>query len=216
MQPATAGCFIFFFHLDRMPTVIRHSIFAAGIARWFRFADKRRLLIASILLAALPDLDTILMGIFGHDSIFRHRGIMHSFLFAALSASSATYLFWRKGWIQPADVWKLLALFFVFAVSHPLLDGFSTGGHIGVAFFAPFDNTRYVLGDLLPLAPLSPAALFTTRGANLFLAEAGMLWTFAVGSFLWNKEALDSRRAKVIAVCLWLLMCVMWIRAIAA
>ena len=197
-----------------MPTVISHSIVAAGIARWFHFANKRKLLFAAILLAAIPDFDTILMGIFGHDSIFRHRGIMHSILFAVCTSGLATLLFHRKHWIERRNVWKLFGLFFIFAFSHPLLDGFSTGGYIGVAYLAPFDNTRYVLGDLLPLAPLDPGRLFTSRGLSLFLTEAGMLWSFAVGSILWTKEGVNEQSGKRIAIALWLVSAALWIGAI--
>ena len=194
-----------------MPTVISHSIFSAGIARWFRFVDGTKLLIASIILAALPDTDTILMGIFGHDSIFRHRGILHSVFFALLTSDVTLLLFKRKKWVEDGNVWKLGLLFYTFAISHPLLDGFSTGGTIGVAYFAPLDNTRYVLGDLLPLAPLAVSRLFTARGVHLFLTEAGMLWTFTIGSYLWAKSDERMKYQKLFAVIVWTFMLVLWI-----
>ncbi|MDP4198198.1 MAG: metal-dependent hydrolase [Bacteroidota bacterium] len=196
-----------------MPTVISHSIVGMGIAQWPRFVKGRRLLFASIILAALPDTDTILMGIFGHDSIFRHRGILHSVFFAIVSAGITVWLFRHKQWISHDAVWKLFAVLFLIAFSHPLLDGYSTGGYIGVAYLAPFDNTRYVLGDLLPLAPLGPAKLLSERGISLFLAEAGMLWTFAIGSYYWNRVSTDRSRFRTIAACFWLFEMILWVHA---
>src|SRR6185436_9722642 len=91
----------------------------------------------------------------------------------------AAYIFRKKKWILPEHFWKLSLLFFIVMFSHLCLDGFSTGWKYGVAYLAPFDNTRYFLWmSPLPLAPLSPAQLLSERGILLFLTEASMVWTF--------------------------------------
>lgn len=193
-----------------MPTVISHSIVGAGIASFFRIADKKKLIIASILLAALPDLDTILMGIFGRESIFRHRGFMHSIFFAILAGFVAAYVFKQKKWIEPKQFLKLGILFFIVTFSHPCLDGFSTGWKYGVGYLAPFDNTRYFLWmSPLPLAPLSPEHLFSQRGIDLFLIEMSMLWTFGFGAILWNKVS-TKPYLKLIALVLWMICVAVW------
>ena len=187
-----------------------HSIVGAGIASFFKSAPRKKLIFAAILLAALPDFDTILMGIFGHESIFRHRGFMHSVFFAALAGICAAYLFKLKKWIEPRHFMKLAILFFIVTFSHPCLDGFSTGWKYGVGYLAPFDNTRYFLWMTpLPLAPLSPEHLFSQRGINLFLIEMSMLWTFGFGAILWNKQS-DKAYLKILAILLWMICVATW------
>src|SRR5690349_24574382 len=123
-----------------MPTVISHSIVGAGIASFFKGAHRKKIIVAAILLAALPDFDTILMGIFGRDSIFRHRGFMHSIFFAVVAGMTAAFIFKQKNWIPKNRFWLMALLFFIVIVSHPCLDGFSTAWKYGVAYLAPFDN----------------------------------------------------------------------------
>lgn len=195
-----------------MPTVISHSIVGAGIASFFKSADRKKLLIAAVLLGALPDFDTILMGIFGRDSIFRHREFMHSFFFAGIAGLFTALIFRKKQWIPKEKFWLSALLFFIVTASHPCLDGFSTGFKYGVAYLAPFDNYRYFLWmSPLPLAPLSPEHLFSIRGVNLFLVEAGMLWTFGFGAILWNKQRNRKPYMRPLAVVLWVTCIVIWI-----
>src|SRR5687767_4661715 len=195
-----------------MPTVISHSIVGAGIASFFKSADRKKLIIAAILLGALPDFDTILMGIFGRDSIFRHREFMHSFFFAGMAGLATAILFRKKNWIPKEKFWLSALLFFIVTASHPCLDGFSTGWKYGVAYLAPFDNERYFLWITpLPLAPLSPAQLFSERGLNLFLVEAGMLWTFGFGALLWNKQKSIKPYMRPLAIVFWIICITFWI-----
>ena len=171
-------------------------------------------MIAAVILAAIPDSDTIIMSIIGRGTIFDHRGIMHSLLIACITGSLAAFLFRSKKWILPNDFPKLVMFFILAAASHPLLDGFSTGMHIGIAYLGPFDMTRYIFWiSPLPLAPLSPAQLFSQRGINLFFSEVTMLWTFGFGAMMWNKRS-SEKYWKVIAVILWCIGVVAWVMAI--
>ncbi|MDP4219454.1 MAG: metal-dependent hydrolase [Bacteroidota bacterium] len=173
-----------------MPTVISHSIIGAGIASFSRFPNRGKVILGSILLAAIPDSDTIIMSLVGRGTMFDHRGIMHSILVACLTAFLAALLFRSKKWIEPSEIWKLMAFFILAAVSHPLLDGFSTGMRIGIGFFMPFEMSRYIFWiSPLPLAPLGPAHLLSQRGLTLFSTEAAMLWTFGFGALLWTKRS---------------------------
>jgi inner membrane protein len=196
-----------------MPTVISHSIIGAGIASFSRFTNRSKVLIAAIILAAIPDSDTIIMSIIGRGTIFDHRGIMHSILVACITGTLAAFLFRSKKWISANEFWKLIIFFILAAVSHPVLDGFSTAMRIGIGYLMPFDMTRYIFWiSPLPLAPLSPSQLFSQRGVNLFLSEAAMLWTFGFGALMWNKRT-GEKYWRIIAVVLWCFGVAAWVRA---
>jgi membrane-bound metal-dependent hydrolase YbcI (DUF457 family) len=194
-----------------MSTVISHSLVGAGIASFFRFANKKKIIIASLLLAALPDSDTIVMGIIGRGTIFDHRGVFHSIFFAIIVGALTAYFFKKKNWITPEEFPKLAILFSAVTFSHPFPDGFSTNWMYGVSYLAPLTMTKYFwLSTPLPLAPLSPAQLFSPRGANLFLIEAAMLWTFAIGAFIWNKQPTNNSY-RYAAIFLWLIFASFWV-----
>lgn len=70
-----------------------------------------------------------------------------------------------------------LALYFFFATaSHGVLDAMSNGG-LGVAFFAPFDNTRYFFPFRpVEVSPLSIEAFFSTSGLAILWNELLWIW----------------------------------------
>ena len=194
-----------------MSTVISHSLVGAGISSFFRFENKKKIMITSLLLAALPDSDTLVMTAIGCGTIFDHRGVFHSIFFAILVGSLVAYLFKQKKWIEPSEFIKLAILFSAVTFSHPFADGFSTSWRYGVSYLAPFDMTKYFwFSSPLPLVPLSPVQLFSARGINIFLVEVAMLWTFVAGAFLWNSvpKKMNYRYA---AVVLWLIALSFWV-----
>ena len=69
-----------------------------------------------------------------------------------------------------------LALYFaIVTASHGVLDAFTNGGP-GVAFFAPFDDTRYFFPwRPVPVSPLA-ANFFSEWGWRVFRAELVMVW----------------------------------------
>ncbi len=194
-----------------MSTVISHSLVGAGIASFFQFENKKKIVITSLLLAGLPDSDTIVMSIIGRGTVFDHRGVFHSIFFAIMIGALAALFFKRKKWIAPNEYLKLAILFAAITFSHPFFDGFSTDWKYGVSYLAPFDMTKYFwFSSPLPLVPLSPTLLFSERGINIFLVEVAMLWTFVGGAFLWNKEPIN-KKYRFAAVTLWMLALSFWI-----
>lgn len=122
--------------------------------------------------AMLPDVDGIgyLLGI-PYGAVFGHRGLLHSLCFALLVAAAVTLLFFRRR----APLLHLL-LFFVAAASHGVLDAMTDGG-LGIAFFSPFDTTRYFLPFrpiLVP--PLGIRAFFTRYGLAVMKSEIQWVW----------------------------------------
>ena len=71
--------------------------------------------------------------------------------------------------------WVLVTHFFLVTASHGVLDALTNGG-LGVAFFAPFDNTRY----FFPWTPIvvSPigADFFGLRGLHVITSEVLFVW----------------------------------------
>ena len=121
-----------------------------------------------------PDVDVVgfRFGIHYGDML-GHRGLSHSLLFAVvLSLLLVLRLRLTERDAKLGTVWLFL---FLASVSHGILDAFTDGG-LGVAFFAPFNNTRY----FFPVTPIavSPigAGFFSARGAAVLLNE--MIWVW--------------------------------------
>ena len=78
-------------------------------------------------------------------------------------------------------------LLFVVTASHGLLDALTNGG-LGVAFFSPFDDTRYFLPYRpVEVSPLGIGAFFTPRALPLLWTE--FVWiavpVLLLASILW-------------------------------
>ncbi len=127
-----------------------------------------------------------------------HRGMTHSLAFAAVLSLIVVWWVYRnharrfsRRW------WALVTFFFLITASHGFLDAFTDGGH-GVAFFAPFDNTRYfMLWRPLFVSPLGVHDVFTPYFADVMLSELLWVWlpTLAITApiILWGTWPRDSR-----------------------
>src|SRR5207302_9568309 len=128
--------------------------------------------------AVLPDADVI--GVpFGinYGGLLGHRALSHSLLFAALW--SLLVVFWEFRAVARCSEqwWRLLGLFFVATASHGVLDAMTDGG-LGVAFFSPFDTTRYFLPwRPIRVSPISVTRFFSGRGYAVLRSE--LLWIWA-------------------------------------
>jgi inner membrane protein len=158
-----------------MPTVISHAAIAVALTAVFpEQRVSRRLIELGIAVSIAPDIDVI-GSRFGieYGDLLGHRGLTHSLLFAALLASGALF------GVSRADSlihrWWTWLYFFLAAASHGTLDAFTDGG-LGVAFFSPFDTSRY----FFPVTPISvsPVGLsfFSVRGLSVLLSELLWLW----------------------------------------
>jgi len=66
--------------------------------------------------------------------------------------------------------------FFVATASHGFLDAMTNGG-LGVAFFSPFDNTRYFLPwRPIVVSPISVTRFFSDRGVAVLHSELLWIW----------------------------------------
>jgi inner membrane protein len=80
-------------------------------------------------------------------------------------------------------LWSYL---FLATASHGLLDAMTDGG-LGVAFFSPFENSRYFLPwRPIVVAPISIRRFFSGRGVEVMKSELLWIWVpvIVVGSLL--------------------------------
>jgi inner membrane protein len=129
--------------------------------------------VATALLPVLPDLDVLgrPLGVPFH-SMWGHRGISHS-LVGALVLGAIAALLTRRAVGVPLV--PLTLYFAAITATHGVLDALTSGGQ-GIAFFAPFDATRYDLPwRPIPVSPLAEH-FFTDWGWRVFLAELKLVW----------------------------------------
>ena len=155
-----------------MASIFGHAL--ASIVIGSNFSKKLKSIqfwLLGIFCAIFPDADVIGFK-FGikYESFFGHRGFSHSFVFALLFGFLIAWFFYRK---KQYFVWYVL--FFVLAtVSHSILDAMTTGG-LGVAFFSPFNNTRYFFPwRPIQVSPIGVSNFFSTWGLRVVKSE--LLW----------------------------------------
>lgn len=160
-----------------MPSAFSHAFVGAALGTLFRRPPPpARLWLAGAACAVIPDLDIVGPLWFGAPwgSVFGHRGITHSLSFAIVLGGIVTALLFRgKDW--RGRRWRAWLYLTVATASHGLLDAM-TNSTTGVAFFAPFDATRYFLPwRPIPVSPLA-SRFFSARGWAVFQAELRIIW----------------------------------------
>ncbi len=138
-------------------------------------AKNGKLWILGYLCSILPDMDIIMFAFgFGYSHMFGHRGITHSLLFAFIVGISVTVVFFRQTSSSSKQFWALTFFFFLITASHGILDAMTNGGS-GIAFFAPFDNTRYFLPVRpIQVSPIGIASFFSGWGVRVIVSE--IIW----------------------------------------
>ena len=175
-----------------MASLFSHALAALSLGTCFyRPQISKRVWVAAGLCSVLPDIDV--MGFrFGihYGDFWGHRGFTHSLLFAALVSGAAVgILCWKKD--LRIGRFPLLAYLFLATASHGLLDAMTNGG-LGVAFFSPFDNTRYFLPwRPILVSPISLSRFFSRRGYAVLESELLWIWVPAV---LFGAIVLASKR----------------------
>lgn len=167
-----------------MASAFSHAIVAVTMGQVFR--DKElswRELFLGALCSVVPDLDVIgfYLGI-EYGAMWGHRGLTHSLVFAAMLAGSLVAVWYRS---KPAAVMtRLFLYFFLCTASHGVLDAITNGG-LGVAFFSPFDTTRYFFSARPVLvSPVEMSKFFSVRGAKVLVSEAAWIWLPTCAAFV--------------------------------
>jgi len=129
----------------------------------------------------LPDIDVVgfMLGV-PYSSIWGHRGITHSILFALLIGFVVGLTAFAR---EQRTRFTFVVYFFLVTLSHPLLDALTNGGR-GVALFAPFSNIRY----FSPWRPIEVSPLgigfFSERGLAVIVSEIIWVWLPALLIYL--------------------------------
>ena len=160
-----------------MASAISHAVAALGLGTIFaRPLIPKRVWIIGAVCSILPDFDVIGFR-FGirYGDFWGHRGFTHSMVFAAILATFVAF----AGFIPRTLGIGRMALwiyFFVATASHGFLDAMTNGG-LGVAFFSPFDNTRYFLPwRPIVVSPISVTRFFSDRGVAVLQSELLWIW----------------------------------------
>jgi inner membrane protein len=170
-----------------MPTIFSHAVFSSALGG--AYAAKpipARFWFWAASCSVLPDLDVIGLW-FGisYRSMWGHRGITHSLLFALLAGCAiAWWAFDKEDLVNMNRNRSSLAIFFILATaSHFMFDSLTSGG-LGVAILAPFDNTRYFAPwRPIRVSPIGPD-FFSMRGLMVLGSELVWVWLPALALVL--------------------------------
>lgn len=180
-----------------MASIFSHAVAALGIgACFYRPGTPKRVWIAGAICSVVPDLDVIGFR-FGirYGDFWGHRGFTHSLLFAGLLATLVVLLAFRQA-IPDLNRFALWSYFFLATASHGFLDAMTDGG-LGVAFFSPFNNTRYFLPwRPIRVSPIGVARFFSNRGLEVVQSELLWIWLPAallvVSAWLFRRRVTSS------------------------
>jgi inner membrane protein len=176
-----------------VPTAFTHAFVGVGVAIGSpRHLPTRRLAIAAVVLAALPDLDVITFSLeipYGHP--LGHRGFSHSLVFAAVASLLVAIVFFRSLRVGSRHWWVALGALFIAGALHGLLDACTNAG-LGIGFLIPFDDTRY----FLPWRPLATSPIGIRpfiEGRALSILANEIIWVWSSLAFVVGLLALGRR-----------------------
>ena len=132
----------------------------------------KRFWVLTLLCCVLPDVDVLglVMGI-PYDHVLGHRGITHSVVFAIMVGIVMPRVL-TSGFSCSTYRYLTLAVYFsLVTLSHGVLDALTDGG-LGIAFFGPFDATRYFFPwRPIAVSPIGISEFFSHWGLSVLLTE---------------------------------------------
>ncbi|MGH7828140.1 MAG: metal-dependent hydrolase [Candidatus Binatia bacterium] len=157
-----------------MPSIISHPAVPLAIGLGLG-ADvvPQSLLIGGIVASVIPDIDVLSFSSrVQSGKAFAHRGLTHSFSFAAVLALLGALAFWGA----TGGFFNSFIFLFLSAGSHGILDAFTNGGS-GVALLWPWSSERY-FAPLRPIlvSPISVPRFLSMRGVHVLISEATWVW----------------------------------------
>ena len=179
-----------------MPTIFAHAISAVALGSHYRWSERpTRFWVLAIVCAILPDVDVIgfKYGNIEYGDLFGHRGFSHSLLFAFIVSLFVVLSAFRS---IPRFTWQwfyMVVFFFLVTGSHGFLDAFTSGG-LGVAFFSPFDTTRYFFPwRPVLISPIGIRAFFNSWELRVLFSEFLWIWIPSIlmilASFMFRKQS---------------------------
>jgi len=179
-----------------MPTIFAHAVSAVALASHYKRAERpTRFWILAIVCAILPDVDVIGLkyGNIQYGDLFGHRGFSHSLLFALIVSLFVVLSAFRSIPRFSRQWFYMILFFFLVTASHGFLDAFTDGG-LGVAFFSPFDTTRYFFPwRPLDVSPIGIRSFFNRYGLKVLISEFLWIWIpsilFILASLMFRKKS---------------------------
>jgi len=150
-----------------------HVAVAYALGNTFRLPISGwRLWSLSVVCCLLPDVDVVgfSLGI-PYEHTLGHRGFTHSIAFAILVGLLVPRLASSTISYRTSSYWMSVLYFSLVTMSHGFLDSLTDGG-LGIAFFAPFDSTRYFFPFRpLTVSPIGVTQFFSKWGMGVLLSE---------------------------------------------
>ncbi|MEM8888802.1 MAG: metal-dependent hydrolase [Bacteroidota bacterium] len=159
-----------------MASIFGHALAAASIGSLNPPKEQRlKFYLLGIFCAAFPDADVLAFSFdIPYESLWGHRGITHSISFSLIFGIIITKLFYRKEALGSKKGIFLILYFSMCTLSHAILDAMTTGG-LGVAFLAPFENSRYFLPwREIQVSPIGASKFFSEWGIRVIKSE--LIW----------------------------------------
>lgn len=181
-----------------MASIFSHAIAASALGT-VRYPKKEvfKYFALGVFCACFPDFDVLFLKLgVPYEHMFGHRGFFHSLIFAYLQGLFIVRVFYADLTFASRASMTIGFYFFCCGVSHSILDAMTNGG-LGVAFFAPFDNTRYFLPwRPIEVSPLDTDSFFGEWGIRVLKSELYYVMIpsllLAIGSFghrRWKAES---------------------------
>jgi len=159
-------------------SALTHAFAAVALTKTLSCLKRdRRFWTLAVISGILPDADVVgfALGI-EYGDLLGHRGFSHSLVFAALWSLLVVSGEYRNLMKFSPDWWSMIGLFFLVTVSHGILDAMTNGG-LGVAFFSPFDPTRYFFPwRPIRVSPVGVGRFFSAQGAAILASEIEYVW----------------------------------------
>ncbi|MBX3329897.1 MAG: metal-dependent hydrolase [Nitrospira sp.] len=167
-----------------MASAFSHAFVALAFGKAFRHPSMTwPVLLLGMTCSIVPDLDVIgfYFGI-QYGDLWGHRGMTHSLLFAGL-LSAALVAMWHRWKVRTPQLGIFIYLFLCTA-SHGVLDALTDGG-LGVAFFSPFDSSRYFFSARpVAVSPIGVSAFFSEEAFHVLVSEVTWIWLPTMAGFL--------------------------------
>lgn len=129
----------------------------------------------TVFCCLLPDADVLGLALgIPYEHVLGHRGFTHSIVFAMLVGLVVPSLAAPMTPYGTRPYWVFALYFFLVTLSHGFLDALTDGG-MGIAFFAPFDSTRYFFPwRPVSVSPIGISAFVSYEGMRVLLSE--LVW----------------------------------------
>jgi inner membrane protein len=170
-----------------MPSMITHAAVGAAAAVAFAPAGAPvRFWPLAVLTATIADADALSFVLHGsYSDMWRHRGFFHSLSFGLVLTFLCLGVFFPDIAAFSGRWFSYFLFFFLTYACHGLLDALTNGG-TGVAFFSPFDNTRYFLPwSPILVSPIRLSSFFGKWGFAVLQNEMRWVWlpSFSIAAF---------------------------------